>query len=302
MNMKSINSEYLGLSDISCPICKGKIVSDYFTKKNKHGEYPIRRCELCKSAFVWPRPDGDSLELFYRDSSYSNMTCEEALSSDANYYPDSVADAARIIARCSELSKGKDFLDVGAGIGRFSRKAYESGFQVSACEPNPNARAVFRQLNIFEPDSCLFDEQYVKSHEEVFDVVLLSQVLEHIADPEKMVQHIYRVLRKEGIAAIAVPHYGSLLSKVQGKKDMFMSPPEHLNFFSKRGITSLFHKSGFKLEFMHTVTKMNKNFFTKRIPFAPISTGLWASVYGALKITELFDMGMVINAYFRKAL
>jgi SAM-dependent methyltransferase len=288
------------LYEINCIFCKERRIDDYFTKRNEFGEYPILRCKFCKSAFVWPRPDQISLSDFYRGLTYSNLTYEEALSSDLNYYPDSILDATRILSVCKQLSSGRDFLDVGAGFGRFSRTAHESGFRVSACEPNPNARKVFTQLNVFEPDPCLFDAQYAESHESAFDVVLLSQVLEHITDPEEMGRHIYKVLREEGIAAVAVPHFGSLLSRIQGKKDMFISPPEHLNFFSKRGLVLLFERCGFKLEYLHTVTKMNKVRFAKYIPFAPLSTGLWVSIYGALKVAELFDMGMVINAYFRK--
>lgn len=287
-------------SEQSCILCRTETVRAYFTKKNEYGEYPVVRCGSCGSAFVWPRPDATSIERFYSDVTYSKLTCEEALSSDANYYPDSVADATRIIDRCKRLSNGKDFLDVGAGFGRFSRVAYERGFRVSACEPNPNARKVFSQLNIFEPESCLFDAKYAESHGASFDVVLLSQVLEHIAEPEEMCRHIYEVLREEGIAAIAVPHFGSFLSRLQGKRDMYISPPEHLNFFSRMGLVKLFERCGFRLEILHTVSKMNKTFFARRVPFAPVSTALWAGVYGVLKMAEIFGMGMVINAYFRK--
>ena len=46
------------------------------------------------------------------------------------------------------------------------------------------------------------------------------------------------ILVPDGIVAVAVPHFGSLLSRLQGKKDMFICPPEHLNFFSRRGLDS----------------------------------------------------------------
>jgi SAM-dependent methyltransferase len=287
-------------SKTNCIFCKNIQVSYYFTKRNEHGEFPVFRCDSCKSAFIWPRPDHSEMRDFYINASNSNPSYEESVSSDLNYYPNSIIDAKRIIAVCKRLSGGGYFLDVGAGYGRFSKTAFDEGFRVSACEPNPKAREVFHQINGFEPDPYFFDEQYVKDNAERFDVVLLSQVLEHIVNPQETVRLINKVLKIAGIAAIAVPHFGSALSRIQGKRDMFISPPGHLNFFSKNGLVALFSKNGFQLEFLETVSKVNKGRIEKLIRFTLLSHMAWMSLYGILKFFELFNMGMVLNAYFRK--
>lgn len=249
---------------------------------------------------MWPRPDIREIKEYYFKDTYSNLTIDQVIQLDSRYYPDTLADSNRIIEKCWSLKKGYDFLDVGAGFGSYSRAAQKKGFHVSACEPNRNARAVFFQTNGFKPDACRFDRKYAYSHKEKYDVVLLSQVLEHIVDPNRIVQNIYTVLRKNGVAAIAVPHFGSALSKIQGKNDMYISPPEHLTFFSKHGLIKLFQRYNFTLEAFETVTKVNKGRIEDTIPNSTLSRMTWTGLYFILKIFERIDMGMVINAYFRK--
>ena len=285
---------------VVCIFCGYHSPSFYFTKRNQHGEYPIMRCPSCKSAFVWPRPNKDKITTYYKNSSYKAFTPDQAIQLDRRYYPDSKRDSNRITRRCSDLSRGNNFLDVGAGFGMFSKTAHEKGFHVSACEPNENSRKVFSQINGFEPDPSNFDHEYVMNHELKFDVVLLSQVLEHVPNPEETVHNISTVLRKDGIAAIAVPHFGSALSRVQGKNDMFISPPEHLNFFSKRGLINLFVRNNFRLEFYETVSKVNRGRIEDAVGIHSLSHAVWITFYGILKLSEIFSMGMVMNAYFRK--
>lgn len=189
---------------------------------------------------------------------------------------------------------------MGAGFGPFSRAALKKGFHVSACEPNPNARNVFLKVSGFEPDACIFDREYASRHEEKYDVVLLSQVLEHVVDPNEVARNIYAVLRENGLAAIAVPHFGSALSKIQGKNDMYISPPEHLTYFSKQGLIKLFQRYDFKIDVFETVTKVNKGRIEDTIPNSTLSRMTWKGLYFFLKIFERIDMGMIINAYFRK--
>ena len=141
------------------------------------------RCPSCKSAFVWPRPNKDKVTAYYKDDSYQELTPDQAIQLDRRYYPDSKMDSKRIIGRCRDLSKGNNFCDVGAGFGAFSKAAQRKGFNVSACEPNENSRKVFSQINGFEPDPDNFDREYAVNHKLKFDVVLLSQVLEHVPDP-----------------------------------------------------------------------------------------------------------------------
>lgn len=285
--------------NISCINCGSSSVF-YFTKKNENNEFRIFRCPSCKSAFVWPRIDTQEIKEYYFKDTYSDFTIDQIFQLNSRYYPDSFTDSNRIIDNCWSFKRGYNFLDVGAGFGPFSRAALKKGFHVSACEPNPNARNVFLKVSGFEPDACIFDREYASRHEEKYDVVLLSQVLEHVVDPNEVARNIYAVLRENGLAAIAVPHFGSALSKIQGKNDMYISPPEHLTYFSKQGLIKLFQRYDFKIDVFETVTKVNKGRIEDTIPNSTLSRMTWKGLYFFLKIFERIDMGMIINAYFRK--
>jgi SAM-dependent methyltransferase len=290
--------ERLGLP-ASC-ICCGVPTVAYFTKKNKHGEYPLVKCPECRCSFVWPRPDSEAIVLYYSSLEYSNQTYEQVIEAERRYYPNAARDSKRIIKKCTDLSIGELFLDVGAGVGIYARTAADQGFKVFACEPNPNARQVFAKFNTFEAEPCMLDHNFSEHNKGRFDVVLLSQVLEHVVEPEDVVRYIFTILNRGGIAAIAVPFFGSALSKIQGKNDMFVSPPEHLNYFSKRGLTALFERHNFKLEFLETVSKVNRGRIEDAIAIPVVSKAVWLGLYGILKLFEVCGMGMVINAYFRK--
>lgn len=128
----------------------------------------------------------------------------------------------------------------------------------------------------------------------------MSQVLEHLANPVEAVQNLHAVLRPAGIAAIAVPYFGSLLSLLQGNNDMYITPPEHLNFFSKRGLTKLFVRNGFSVRLIETVSKTPRRRIEDLFRFNLCGAVGWRAVYAAIRLSDWFNRGMVLNAYFEK--
>jgi SAM-dependent methyltransferase len=272
----------------------------WFNKVGQGTGFPIVRCADCRSAFVWPRPDEATIANYYRSTTYDHDAAMPYDEPDP-YYPEPDADARRIAANCRRLAPSDRFLDVGAGHGLFSYHARREGFDVRACEPNPNARRVFARRNGFEADPDLLDKAYAERHAGQFEVALLSQVLEHTVSPGDVIDRLHRVLGDDGLAAIAVPHFGSALSRLLGRRDIFISPPEHLNFFSIPGLISLMGRHGFVLEHVATVSKVPRARVLRAVR-VPLLGGLaWRGCYAALTCCHPFKLGMVIDGYFRKA-
>jgi SAM-dependent methyltransferase len=236
----------------------------------------------------------------YEGSAYGPLTREESDRIDSAYYPTSWGDAHSIIARCAQMVRGRHFLDVGAGNGTFSHVANSHGFSVDAIEPSKNAGAIFCELNGFLPHEGLFDCAFAQKLRDAYDVVLLSQVLEHLMQPLEVVRNIHTVLHNGGLAIIAVPYVGSLLSRLQGPNDIFVTPPEDLNFFSRRGLSALFLRGGLHLRFVETVSKVSRRRIEHLARFRAVGALGWRALYAAMLFSNWVNLGMVLIMYFEK--
>ena len=252
-------------------------------------------CSLCGSAFVWPCPTKAELNILYDCATYGDDA-----NFNADYRPDGHQDAEKIVSYCARHAPGRRLLDIGAGEGIISGVAVRHGFRVTAIEPSAHIRERFVALNAFDPLPCFFDEKFVENVQEPYDVAVLSQVLEHLYSPHDIVRLLASTVRQGGIVFVGVPHFGSILSRLQGTNDMYVTPPHHVNFFSKTGLTRLFERNGFETIRVETVSKTPKRRIERALRVWPFSALGWRIVHAGLGATSLFGMGMVINAYFRR--
>jgi SAM-dependent methyltransferase len=167
------------------------------------------------------------------------------------------------------------------------------GFKVRACEPSPHAAHRFAQKMGFDPDPTFFDPDYAQKNSSTFDVALLSHVLEHIPDPDLFVQSIRTVLKPGGTVIVAVPLFGSILTSFMGKKDFFVTPPTHLNYFSLAGLTELLNRHGFQVVASYTSPKVNLERYKSSL--GPMRYAVNIGGYLVLKASESFHRSVVLN-------
>ncbi|HZL26526.1 MAG TPA: class I SAM-dependent methyltransferase [Acidobacteriaceae bacterium] len=311
LNVKNDSATSTAIAEDVCLACGSSRLAKWFTKRSPidNRSYPLIQCKTCKSAFVMPRPAAEYLEAYYSGStsslsrdmvSHTEREQYEKVLQDEREFPNSVLDAARIADESRAVAPGTQFLDVGAGYGFFSRAALDRGFDVTAIEPTKDCRDIFRIMNGYDPLPGMLSAEFARANAGRFHVVLMSQVLEHVVDLGATVRQMSELLASNGIAVIAVPHIRSWLARVQGKRDMFITPPEHLNFFSAAGLSALFQQHGFHCCKIHTVSRLNVSRVSKKIG-VPVAGGLIAkSLHSGLRMSDRFDSGMFLNAYFRK--
>lgn len=99
--------------------------------------------------------------------------------------------------------KGKKILDVGAGWGNFVLACLERGYDAVGLEFDDNKIAKSRER--------LSTEQMVQGRAEElpfqdnsFDFINVGEVIEHVRNPKKVLQEIYRVLKPSGHVYISV--------------------------------------------------------------------------------------------------
>lgn len=101
-------------------------------------------------------------------------------------------------------------LDIGAGHGALSKKLFDLGYDVSACD-------LFPEIYLFEEIECkkvdiTKDFPYPDNS---FDLVLGIEVIEHIIDHEKFFSEISRILNKNGILYLSTPNILSMKSRIR---------------------------------------------------------------------------------------
>ena len=111
---------------------------------------------------------------------------------------------------------GMRAIDVGAGLGRHPFELYKRGADVTAFDQNADEmREVGEWLAAMEAEgeggsgargeAVVGDALAMPYEDGTFDVVLISEVLEHVPEDTDAIAELVRILKPGGIAAVTVP-------------------------------------------------------------------------------------------------
>jgi len=98
------------------------------------------------------------------------------------------------------------------------------------------------------PKSKIFCSNYLtQEFNQQFDHVFMWDVIEHLQHPEKFIQKIQKELTTKGKLFISTGDINAFLPKIQKEKWRLIHPPSHLHYFSKKTLSKLLEKNGFKI-------------------------------------------------------
>ncbi len=145
----------------------------------------------------------------------------------------------------------KDVLDLGCASGDLARALAERGCRVRGVEIDPAAAEEARPdlVQLVVGDLTEIDLEAEFGRESV-DVIVLGDVLEHLADPVDVVRRALPVLRPDGEVIISVPNvaHGSLrLALLQGRwryTPTGLLDSTHLRFFTRESFQRLLSEVG----------------------------------------------------------
>jgi SAM-dependent methyltransferase len=142
-------------------------------------------------------------------------------------------------------------LDVGCNRGEVLVALRERGLEVVGLEPNPDAAAAARAhgLEVIEEpiETALLPAARFRS-------ILLSQVLEHVHDPQAVLERLRPALREDGRLYVVVPNAGSVWRRVFGADWVHWHVPFHLYHHTRRSLELLLERCGYTTERIRSVT------------------------------------------------
>ncbi len=135
-------------------------------------------------------------------------------------------------------------LDVGCNEGRGLQIYQQNGYSAEGLELNETAAAEARKAGFRIYTDPL--EQF--EPEKLYDVVVLSNVIEHSLDPKDMLNHVNRILEPGGQVWISCPNVDSWQRKLFGRYWINWHVPFHIVHFSQKTLTNILKETGFEIQ------------------------------------------------------
>jgi SAM-dependent methyltransferase len=141
-------------------------------------------------------------------------------------------------------------LDVGGGEGYLSEALFARGYSVTClAKPGTATGQLPAGIRVVEVD---LDDDLPDLGE--FEVVVCGDVIEHVRDPDRLLQWLNNLLKGGGKLVASLPNSGHLYFRLTVLLGHFPSHDRglfdrtHLHFYSWSGWTQLFDQNGFSIE------------------------------------------------------
>lgn len=211
-----------------CPACKSDR-RKYIGDKNS---FLIYSCTQCRTLYTGHVPASEEEQDYDQYYSESNLSVP-----------------AFVRERVGEIVKGfslyrttGNFLDIGFGAGTMLEIAKDSGWNAHGLEVSKPAVLHARSLGFEVFHGSLAEARYPNGY---FDVIAASEILEHLADPAVELREAVRILRPGGLLWATTPSARALSFRLLKQDWSVLSPPEHIQLYSKHGAMKLLKDAGF---------------------------------------------------------
>lgn len=133
-------------------------------------------------------------------------------------------------------------LEIGCGNGNLLAYLAKLGWNVQGIEPDPKAASIAKRRILSVMTGELTEQSFAPYS---FDAIIMSHVIEHVADPVLLLQTCQKILKPGGRLIMLTPNLKSLGHRWFGKNWLHLDPPRHLNLFTSESITAACSQAGF---------------------------------------------------------
>jgi 2-polyprenyl-3-methyl-5-hydroxy-6-metoxy-1,4-benzoquinol methylase len=263
--------------------------------------YTLEFCNLCRHAFISDNISKEDLARFYAESTkYSASSFSADIQNQS--FPGSRSDAYRYLRMIKAASSSPKpcLLEVGAGWGYASERATQMGWEADVIEYANDCIVSMRER--LPDQSIIFQgsfEEFSTSCNRKYDAILMSQVLEHALSPLIWLKNAYALLNPGGVLLVAVPQYQGFY-RVLGLKDPFITPPEHLNYFTKDSLQLVCRENGFVRQLATGYSRIPYHNIKRRFNNPVAALFIYRCLQSLFCAVDLFGASMIQIQVFKK--
>jgi 2-polyprenyl-3-methyl-5-hydroxy-6-metoxy-1,4-benzoquinol methylase len=219
---------------MNCIICGNTDFKKFMVKD----DYPFFRCRKCRLEFIYPPPKPEILEEIYQQEYFDRWHQKEM--DDAYIKQKKATFNFRLEHLPFDFAPAARILDCGCATGIFMELLKNSGFEPYGIDISEYAVNCCRQKfgNDRAVQGNLENAVFKIGNENIFDIIFMSDYLEHVHDPEVVIEKAYSLLKQRGSLVISTPNTGSFLKKILKKKWPHYKA-EHLFYFSTENLKLL---------------------------------------------------------------
>jgi 2-polyprenyl-3-methyl-5-hydroxy-6-metoxy-1,4-benzoquinol methylase len=287
---------------VNCNFCGGDDNQPLYSLRdwrlNLPGEFLLVECQVCGLMYLSPQPEWPELIQHYPDE-YAPYVKQAATSGYHRW-----RERQGLRRRCRAVARfqpGGSLLDVGCATGQFLDEMRQRGkWETFGVEPVVTPATFAREqfgLNVF---TGTLEEAHFP--EQMFDVITLWDVLEHVVDPKRTLQEAYRILKPGGWLVVQVPEPHSWQARWFGRYWVGFDAPRHLYAFPQRTFLRQLAELGFDMVIRRALEGGNSIFWRslrawcdgerrdkvlRSLSSSVIAHGITAPLFPALRVLDL---------------
>lgn len=234
---------------MGCMLCGGsdiKITYQGLIRDGGLGRYtkaPVTMWQCGNCGVIWHDPVIDDVGRYYESETYRN-SLEGSSDIEDFYRMHDKETLDKFQYTGTDVFRHKVVADIGCGGGVFLDFLKGVADTVIAVEPSENYR---RAMDLKGFRTYAYTEDALKDWKSGIDVATSFDVIEHVGDPRRFMEDIFRLLAEGGHAVIGTPTDApvmrSLLGETYEQKLLFST--QHPWVFSEKSLRLLAEETGF---------------------------------------------------------
>lgn len=185
----------------------------------------VDKCNSCGFVYLasWAKSVEKSEELY---AYYGALSDADRASC---YTPENRARQEVLLSSLGSYTRGRRLLDVGCGAGQLLETAGQEGWDAVGLDLSDSAVLQCQRRGLAASKTDFFSESL---DERRFDVIVMSELIEHVPAPQRFLQRAEELLDPGGLLYLTTPNFGSLARRALAESWSVIHP-EHIGYFDR---------------------------------------------------------------------